>query len=202
VSGVFDREQFGPSTPLESRSDGLVTSKPINGAYRRSIYVQKRRTQRLTILDNFDRPRMSPNCVDRTVSNVAPQALHLMNNRMVRDLSERFAARVITEVGDDQQKQITRMYQIAIGRRPTPAQQAALLTAYQQLTAAWKLGELEQVESSSAVRDSQDLGSQSATALNSTAQKSSRQKAETQTTLPLANLCHALMNSAAFLYVD
>ncbi len=164
VAGHLDRTQFGPATPIESRSDGLVTSKP---PYRRSIYVQKRRTQRLTILDTFDRPRMSPNCVERTVSNVAPQALHLMNNRLVRELSGQLAARVISEVGLDVDRQVDRLFELAIGRQPSPAQRAALRETYWRLKEAWQEDNSKELEPS-----------------------------------PLANLCHAVMNSAEFLYVD
>ena len=34
---------------------------------------------------------MSPNCLERNVSTVATQALHLMNDRMVEDLAKLFA---------------------------------------------------------------------------------------------------------------
>jgi hypothetical protein len=164
VAGQLDRTQFGPATPIESRRDGLVTSKP---PYRRSIYVQKRRTKRLTILDTFDRPRMSPNCVDRAVSNVAPQALHLMNNRMVRDLGGQLAARIASEVGGDVEKQVDRLFELAIGRKPSQEQRAALRQAYWRFAAAWQENKSPEADPS-----------------------------------PLANLCHAVMNSAGFLYVD
>ncbi len=167
VAGNLDRTQFGPATAVETRNDGLVTSKPQDGAYRRSIYVQKRRTQRLTILDNFDRPRMSPNCVDRTVSNVAPQALHLMNNRMVHDLSNQFAERIESEVGDDVKKQVDRLYELAIGRKASRDERNALLQSLSRLKKAWEESKSNEAEPS-----------------------------------PLANLCHAVMNSASFLYID
>ena len=61
VSGQLDRRPFGPADPVEVRGDGLVEASGSSRGYRRSIYVLKRRTQRLTLFDNFDRPRMSPN---------------------------------------------------------------------------------------------------------------------------------------------
>ena len=36
---------------------------------------------------------MSPACLERTQSNVAPQALHLLNNGMVYELADDFAKR-------------------------------------------------------------------------------------------------------------
>ena len=44
-------------------------------------------------------PQMNPNCLERRDSNVAPQALHLLNDGMVRTLAEQFAHRVSARRG-------------------------------------------------------------------------------------------------------
>ena len=80
------------------------------------IYVQQRRKQLPTHLESFDFPQMNPNCLERRGSTVAPQALHLLNNGMVRQLAEAFARRVEREAGKDAQKQVERAYLIALGR--------------------------------------------------------------------------------------
>ena len=94
VAGELDPRQFGPGDAVSSRADGLVTAVRGPRGWRRSIFLLQRRTQISTLLQNFDLPRMNPNCIQRPISNVAPQALHLLNNKLIRELSDRFAERV------------------------------------------------------------------------------------------------------------
>ncbi len=174
LAGRLNLAQFGPADPVNLAGDGLVTSVARAGVWRRSIYVLKRRTQRLTILDNFDRPRMSPNCVERSESTVAPQALHLMNNRMVHELSLATAERLLATAPDDRQQQVRQLYLMAMGRPPLPSEEHAALEALDALAHKWKehsAGD-KQVAAAAAQRNA------------------------------LGNLCHAVMNSGAFLYVD
>lgn len=169
VSGKLKHEPYGPSDGVSARKDGLVTSKEKKGGWRRSIYIQKRRTQRLTILDNFDRPRMSPNCIDRPISNVAPQALHLMNNSMIQELSLALADRIIQEKIRSASQKVEALFLQVLSRLPEHDELEETLRTMDTITAHWnEAGE----ESSEAQRKA------------------------------LANVCHALMNSAAFLYLD
>ena len=185
MSDKLDRRAFGPADEIESREDGLVTSRAQGGGYRRSVYVLKRRTKRLTILDNFDRPRMSPNCVDRTVSTVAPQALHLMNNKMVHQLSLSFADRLISEAGMAASAQIQNMYLTAIGRPPDDAELEALTDSLVTLRGHW---ETHLVQNAKASKEKKVL---------------EEKKVERDAhRFALGNLVHAMMNSAAFLYID
>jgi hypothetical protein len=176
VSGMFDTTPFGPANAVSRNDEGLITAVPIDGRWRRSIYLIQRRTEQSTLLENYDLPDMSPNCVERNVSIVAPQALHLLNNSMIHDLSLALASRVSEEVGGDPGKQIERVYWIALQREPT-AEEAEEARAFVEATAArWK-----------AIGDN-------------------KQPKEAKTISPehrgFANLCHALMNSAEFLFVD
>ena len=176
VAGQLDLTPFGPADPITANSEGLVISNLQESGRRRSLYVLKRRTQRLTILDNFDRPTMSPNCVDRPISIVAPQALFLMNNKMVHELSLALAERLIAEVDQDNQQQIDRLCLVALGRAPSSEQQQAMMGTLEQLKIKWR----EQLSTESAAADFE----------GEVTKKS------------LANLCHVVMNSAAFLYID
>src|SRR5262249_4869046 len=104
------------------------------------------------------------NCVERRDSTVAPQALHLMNNRMVHELADHFARRVIQDAGNDSAKQIERVYRIALSRPPTAEERTIAMEALRRLTEQWP----------------EDVAGVKA----------------------LATVCHAVVNSAAFLYVD
>ena len=141
VANSLDQRQFGPADGVTARGDGLVTSTPriANGkkVWRRSIYVLKRRTQPVTFLENFDVPRMNPNCVQRSESIVAPQALHLTNNSMVYELAGEFARRVQKEIGSDTDKKIDHAIQLAFGRPPRPEESTIARKALKSLTEKW-----------------------------------------------------------------
>jgi len=138
VSGRLRLTSFGPADPVEARGDGLVVSKPLEGGWRRSIYVIQRRTQPLTILGTFDRPQMNPNCVERMDSTVAPQALHLLNNKMIHGLAVSFAERVQREVGSQQQAQIRHSYLLALNRLPGQQEMKLSMRYLDELTNQWK----------------------------------------------------------------
>tara|TARA_B100000405_G_C16346425_1_gene286239 strand:- start:92 stop:463 length:372 start_codon:yes stop_codon:yes gene_type:complete len=121
-----------------------------------------------TILTSFDRPRMSPNCVERSESTVATQALHLMNNQQVSSWSAQFAQRVFEGAGEDQEKQVRLAFLKALSRQPDQ----------QELSIA-----LEYMEKMA----SRISGANSPADLNFKV---------------LSRFCHALINSAAYIYID
>jgi mono/diheme cytochrome c family protein len=174
VAGRLDDTPFGPADAVEARPDGLVTPRATSRAWRRLIYVQQLRKTLATHLENFDYPQMSPNCLERRESMVAPQALHLMNNGMVFELAEQFASRVKLEAGQDVAKQIEHAYLIALGRPPSNDERSLCQSALGRLATDWE----------------QQLG-----AGGPPQPEAARDKA-------LTVFCHALLNSAGFLYID
>jgi hypothetical protein len=177
IAGRLDSTPFGPADAVTVRADGLVTSVGTDKGWRRSIYILQRRTQLATILTTFDLPQMGPNCIARTQSTVAPQALHLMNNQMIHDLSQNFARRAIEQTGEQVSeeervdRQIEWIYLAAYAHHPTPQQMIVGREAIQMLLSAWR-------------RD-----------LPADQKSESLEKA-------MGNYCHAIMNSAALLYVQ
>jgi hypothetical protein len=166
---------FGKPDAVVARGDGLVIVQPQDGSYRRSVYVQHRRTQMPTLLENFDSPQMSPNCLERDSSIVAPQALHLLNNKTIFALAESFAGRVRDEVGEQPGRQVQRAFLIALSRPPSPREKPVCVKAVTDLREQWR---------KQLTADSKQLPD---------AEISQR---------ALANFCHAIVNSAAFLYID
>ena len=180
ASGRLDEMRFGPPDPVEVRSDGLVRPEGTEKGWRRSIYVIKKIGFEIiegnlfnfdipTLLDSFDYPRMSPNCLERNESTVATQALHLMNDGMVRELADSFAERVVREVGTDPERQIERVYLIALSRPPSPEEKNIVLRTPERFAARW-------ANASPAPQEA--------------------------TVRALRAFCHAILNSAAFLYID
>ncbi|NBR84170.1 MAG: DUF1553 domain-containing protein [Verrucomicrobia bacterium] len=88
--------------------------------FRRSLYVQMRRSKPLGFLEAFDAPRMEPNCELRNASTVAPQSLMLMNGEFTLAQAKFFAERVAKEAGDStDESKVARAWQLAFSRRPS-----------------------------------------------------------------------------------
>ena len=133
VAGRLDETRYGVPEPVLVRDDGLVTPIETEKGWRRSIYVKQRRSEIPTILDNFDVPPMSPNCIERSESTVSLQALYLSNNGLVHTLADATAQRVAKEAGADPRKQIERIYWLALSRPPTAEEAKASLEALTKL---------------------------------------------------------------------
>ena len=142
---------------------------------RRSLYVQVRRSRPLAVLDTFDAPRMDPNCTQRSSSTVATQALMLMNGDFTRQHAQ-FLARRLRRITDEPARQIDWAWRIVFSRSPTTAelQSAAGFHRQQQAVFAEQIGALP-------------------------AKKRAGRDAELEA---LTSLCHALLSSNEFLYVD
>ena len=137
VAGQLAELPFGEADAVDVREDGLVTSKPVHGGWRRSIYVRQRRKEMPTILETFDLPQMNPNCTQRQDSTVVSQPLYLLNNKMVYDLSRTFASRIKTEAGSDANARVEAAYLVALGRPATADELAAGMDALKQLAQQW-----------------------------------------------------------------
>ena len=92
--------------------------------FRRSLYVQTRRSMPLGVLEPFDAPVMTPNCEQRTSSTVAPQSLLMMNSEFVVQQSAAMAQRLQSEIGDDPIALVRRAWLLTFGRSPTDAEQS------------------------------------------------------------------------------
>jgi len=174
VAGRLNENPFGPADAVQSRDDGLVTPTGSDGGWRRLIYVQQLRKRLATHLESFDFPQMNPNCIERRDSMVAPQALHLMNNGMVFGLAESFASRVIRDAGADPTKQIDLVYQIALSRPPNDEEKQIGLETLSLLRTDWANQLSANGQADPAIVNSKSL----------------------------AAYCHAIINSASFLFVD
>src|SRR5262249_35440461 len=92
---------------------------PAGEEFRRSVYVQVRRSRPLSVLEAFDVPLVEPNCEARSASTVTPQALMLMNGEFLVKQAEFFALRLREEAGDDPPAQVVRAWRLAFAREPS-----------------------------------------------------------------------------------
>jgi len=135
VSGKLNLKQFGPPIPVREDEVGQVVvgvdttdsaGRPTGKAvdlkgeeFRRSVYIQVRRSQPLAMLDTFDAPVMEPNCEARSPSTVAPQALMLMNSDVALDLAKHFATRVKQAHENDPAAQVALAWRLAYCVEPS-----------------------------------------------------------------------------------
>jgi hypothetical protein len=92
--------------------------------FRRSVYVQVRRSLPLSMFETFDAPLLTPNCELRNESTAAPQSLLLMNNRFVLDQAN-YIADKIAGSNNEPREQINAAWRKIYGVDPTPTQSAA-----------------------------------------------------------------------------
>jgi len=187
ISNKLDESRFGQPEPVVVRDDGLVTPVGTEKGWHRGIYVQQLRTKLPTVMESFDLPAMSPNCVERSISMIAPQALNMMNDGMIANLAASFAQRVGKEAGTDPERQIERAYWIALSRPPSDEERRVSVDI---------------------VRRIRNVEGAKASAASSVAGKPAPDASATNigmgnpATIALGEFCHTLMNSAAFLYID
>lgn len=197
VAGKLTPKMFGPPVPIMYNEEGQVvvgidtadtagrqTGKiiPLNGEeYRRSIYIQARRTRPLGMLETFDAPSMmEPNCAERPRTTVSPQSLLLMNNGSMREYGQLFAARLQKERPAGVTAQVGRAYELAYGR-PATSEEATRAVEFVTAQMAFYKDHPAPLEYA--------VGPPSKTHAD-------------PALLSLAALCHALMSANEFLYVD
>ena len=176
VTGRLDPRPFGPADALETKPNKEVVATGSKAGFRRSIYTQQRRYDPVSLLEAYDMPRMTPNCVERENSTVATQALHMMNGTTVWEHSRYMAGRIIDRVGYDPTRQIGQAYLQALSREPTEWELERSRAALEQFAGHW----------TSRLRDDRDP-----TPVRWAAQWRA-----------LSSLCHTLLNSAEFSFVD
>ncbi len=197
VSGRLNPKVGGKPVPVTFNEEGQViigvdtpdtagrqTGKfiPMNGEdQRRSIYVQARRSTPLEMFAAFDAPAMTDtNCAMRPNTTVSPQSLLLMNNLYMREHAQDLAQRVQSEAGSDGAKQVARAWWLAFQRQPSMAEEQEALH-YLHAQKIHYQNHPAPLERASGPGDKRPASSD---------------------LLALSTLCHALLSSNEFLYMD
>jgi mono/diheme cytochrome c family protein len=195
LSGRINPEPFGPPGPVavdpqgrvvagKQRRDGNGDAVGVEGAqgleFRRSIYLQVRRSTPVGMLEVFDAPVVNPNCEARPATTVPPQSLALMNDTFVLERARDLAARVAREAGDHAEARVERLWRLLHGTSPTPQERdRALAFTSRQATLLAEPGRLPNAPG-----------------------KPGEPPAPTSSEAAFASLCHALLGSNRFLYLD
>jgi hypothetical protein len=89
---------------------------------RRTLYIPVRRGSVPALLSNFDFGDATTSSEGRARTNVAPQALFVMNSRFVVERSKDFAKRLLDDAGLTDRQRVERAYLIALTRAPDAAE--------------------------------------------------------------------------------
>jgi mono/diheme cytochrome c family protein len=199
TSGSLNIKMFGPPVPVRPDVHGQIVvgvdktegdnkmpvDVSLNGEeFRRSIYIQVRRSRPLAMLHAFDAPVMEVNCDRRQPSTVPTQSLMLMNSQFILDQAARFAARLQKEAGEDPARRMDRAWQLAFNRSPTEQESADALN--------FLSGQVEHLKKMADRESAQ-------TKKDEKAKPAAKPTPELQA---LTDLCQALLISNEFLYVD
>lgn len=154
VAGNLDPTRYGPSVPMhltpflvEGR-DLPTRSGPLDGAGRRSIYLEVRRNHREAIFSAFDFPKPDGPTGRREVSVVPGQALVLLNDPFVAHQAKAWAKRVLASPATPTDR-LRGMYLAALGRPPSAEelnQMEAFLAEQLRRYAVRGLSDSEQAE--------------------------------------------------------
>lgn len=144
---------------------------------RRSIYLFLKRALIPPLMTVFDFGDTTCPLEQRDVTTVAPQALAMMNNPFLHQQSEAFARRLEQEAGKGREVQIQRAWQLAFGRNPSPTERSTALQYLRTFTSP------AAVESSPVAK------------IDTTSHP-------VVTDPALVSLCHVILNTNEFVYVD
>ncbi len=196
VTGKLNPNMFGVPVPVMTDEDGQIVvgvdtndtaGRPsgkfvsLNGEeFRRSLYIQMRRTKPIGMLEAFDLPRMEPNCELRNASTVATQSLAMMNGDFTVTMSKYFAERVAKDAGSDTAAQVKRAWLLAFGCEPSAADAKSATDFITKQTVSFKAHPMKLPPPTKG-----------------------HEPAPTEPPMQaLATFCQALLTSNQFLYVD
>jgi hypothetical protein len=195
IAGQLNPRMFGPSAkpelPATMQASRYAWDADANrdDRNRRSIYVFARRNLRYPLLAAFDPADMHNSCARRTTTTTAPQALVLLNSQFTLDQARHWSAKLLRRFPSAGPELIAAAYVEAYCRGPSAdeiaAAEAFLVEQARRISAAGATGPALLPEPAPA-----------------SLSPSARGTLSTAAAAAVLDLCHAIMNSAEFLYVD
>jgi hypothetical protein len=116
ISGDLDMSLDGPYVPTTRNGAAeVLVPEDSSGAFRRSVYLQQRRSQGLSLLNVFDAPMMVVNCTRRPVTTMPLQSLTLLNSEFAVRRGQNFAKRVLSDPLISDEDRIKQAFVLATG---------------------------------------------------------------------------------------
>ena len=125
VSGQLDLSMDGPSIKTYYTHDtgklkGVKDKGPLDGARRRSVYLEIRRNITNPFLEVFDAPKPATTRGQRDVTNVPAQSLTLLNDPFVIEQAAKWAEALLDDPALANGNRLEHMFLTALGRKPSP----------------------------------------------------------------------------------
>jgi hypothetical protein len=123
VSGTLDRTMGGSLLTVKNRDYFFNHTSRDTTAYdsrRRSVYLPVVRNHLYDMFELFDSPDASVTNGDRATTTVAPQALFMLNSDLVLQAARDTAAGLLARRELSDAGRISRLYETAFGRPPSP----------------------------------------------------------------------------------
>jgi len=125
LDGALDTAMGGTlqtGTGTDGENDEKRRSFNPDESRRRTVYLPLRRSNLPTLLNLFDFGDATTTSDGRVRTNVAPQALFMMNSRFMDERSAGFARYLLDKTAGDDAVRVGRAYRIALGREPSPGE--------------------------------------------------------------------------------
>lgn len=110
INAKINEKLYGPPVPVTPDDYGQIiigtdtrdgagrfTGKKVDlkgEEFRRSIYIQVRRSTPLAVFESFDAPILNPNCEHRNFSTSPTQSLLMLNSQFIQDHAEYLAMKL------------------------------------------------------------------------------------------------------------
>jgi hypothetical protein len=188
VSGDLNVTQLGPSVWPElpqgfNTREAWKVSPSKADRNRRSVYIHAKRNLPYPLLEAFDLPDMHESCARRSQTTVAPQALMLLNSELVLRLARQLAGELLLDNPEaDSVRVIGELYPRALGRSPDADELPAAISFLDRQTLL--------------------LAERGRTGAPLLLPQGMPKFLDPARASAVVDLCHALLNSNEFLYVD
>ncbi len=136
ASGRLDRPLYGLSIhPYRDKAnaDRRLFPGPLDGHGRRSLYIKVTLMEGPKFLGAFNLPGGKVTQGRRDVTNVPAQALALLNDPFVHQQAKVWADRLVARPDASAGARIAHMFQVALGRQPTPPEKDRFTHAVREL---------------------------------------------------------------------
>ena len=125
ASGALDLRMGGPGFTLQRKEADNVDryfpkEKFTTNEFRRMVYLTRIRQEQDSVFGAFDCPSGNQVMPRRSRSNTPLQALNLFNSNFVLEQAGFLATRLRREASEDAGEQVTRAFQLMVGREPDP----------------------------------------------------------------------------------
>jgi len=188
VSGDLNLTQLGPSVWPELPRDfntreAWKVSASRADRQRRSVYIHAKRNLPYPLLEAFDLPDMHESCARRSQTTVAPQALMLLNSDLVLKLARQLAGELLRENPEaDGVRLVGELFPRVLGRSPDADELPAVGSFLDRQTLL--------------------LGERARSGERLLLPQGMPKFLDPARAAAVVDLCHSLLNSNEFLYVD